>query len=69
MAGATMDAERLRRSSDADALVYLSDVTYTYDGEAAPVLRDISLTVKPGDFVLILGPSGCGKHSPGCGPI
>ncbi len=36
------------------------DVSYSYDG-AAPVLRDVSCAVAPGEFLGILGPNGAGK--------
>jgi energy-coupling factor transporter ATP-binding protein EcfA2 len=55
--------EASRAGSDSDIVVDLSDVTYTYEGETVPALCDISLTVKRGEFVLILGPSGCGKST------
>jgi energy-coupling factor transport system ATP-binding protein len=55
--------EASRAGSDSEIVVDLSDVTYTYEGETASALRDISLTVKRGEFVLILGPSGCGKST------
>lgn len=32
-------------------------------GDARPVLRDISLTVRPGEVLAILGTSGCGKST------
>jgi putative ABC transport system ATP-binding protein len=44
----------------------------TFPMPAAPVVavRDVSLTIQPGDFVSICGPSGCGKstllHMLGC---
>jgi energy-coupling factor transporter ATP-binding protein EcfA2 len=46
-----------------DVAVQMSEVTYTYEGAAAPVVVNASLTVRDGEFVLILGPSGCGKST------
>ena len=37
------------------------NLTFTYPGAKAPALKDISLGVKPGEFLLVCGPSGGGK--------
>ena len=47
----------------APVAVDLRSISYTYEGEAEPVLNDITLQVEDGEFVLILGPSGCGKST------
>ncbi|MBG6287600.1 ABC transporter ATP-binding protein [Pseudomonas nitroreducens] len=36
---------------------------YSIDGRSLPVLENIDLTVRPGEFVSIVGASGCGKSS------
>jgi energy-coupling factor transporter ATPase len=42
-------------------LIEVKDLKYTYPHSKKPVLTDISLTVQPGEFILLTGPSGCGK--------
>ncbi|MET3926262.1 thiol reductant ABC exporter subunit CydC [Devosia sp. 2618] len=45
----------------ADTTITLTDVTFGYGGP--PVLSNLDLTVKPGEHVAIIGPSGIGKSS------
>ena len=37
------------------------DVSFTYDGDEAPVVRNLTTTIMRGDRIGILGPNGCGK--------
>jgi len=39
--------------------IVFDNVTFAYDAE--PVLKDINLSVKPGEMVAVVGPSGAGK--------
>lgn len=41
--------------------ITLRDVCFTYAGGTAPVLHDISLDVRPGEMIALVGPSGAGK--------
>lgn len=36
---------------------------FTTPGGPVVALKDIQLTIQPGEFVCLLGPSGCGKSS------
>ncbi len=44
-------------------VVQLEGLTFTYAGSLEPALKDIELTVHPGEFVVLTGPSGCGKST------
>jgi NHLM bacteriocin system ABC transporter ATP-binding protein len=39
------------------------DVTFDYGGDEGPILQNVTLDVRPGDFVAITGPSGAGKST------
>ena len=41
----------------------LRHVTFSYPDRPRPALEDVSLTVRPGDFLVLCGPSGCGKST------
>ncbi|WP_051775619.1 ABC transporter ATP-binding protein [Paenibacillus tyrfis] len=44
-------------------MIEVEGVTFRYDGDAAPVLRGATLTVRQGETVLLLGASGSGKST------
>src|SRR3989442_417421 len=43
------------------ASVILRNLTKSFDGAARPALRELSLEVREGEFLVLLGPSGGGK--------
>ena len=43
------------------AYLTVSDLSFTYHGSKNPALTDCSFAVEEGDFLLIVGRSGCGK--------
>jgi zinc transport system ATP-binding protein len=48
-------------AGDAGAVLEASDVSYSYGEE--PVLEDVSLSLRPGEFVALVGPNGSGKST------
>jgi len=46
-----------------DAVLDLDRVTYRYPGVRRPALREVSLRVAPGEFVVVCGLSACGKST------
>jgi energy-coupling factor transport system ATP-binding protein len=45
------------------AALRFEDVRYTYPGTTEPALDGVTLTVEPGELVLVAGESGCGKST------
>ena len=78
IAQVTVGAERVREILDTDTIIpekpdglepttlqgaiELQHVAFGYD-PAIPILTDISFTIKPGEFVGIVGPTGSGKST------
>ena len=43
--------------------IEINNVTFGYDESMPPILNDISLKIKPGQYVAIVGTTGCGKST------
>ena len=43
--------------------VQLDRVSFTYEGTQREILHEVSLNVKPGEFLTIVGPNGAGKST------
>ncbi|TRO53714.1 ATP-binding cassette domain-containing protein [Candidatus Bathyarchaeota archaeon] len=42
-------------------VIEIKDLCYTYPQSDKPSIKNINLTIEPGEFILLTGPSGCGK--------
>ncbi|MBV7411773.1 ATP-binding cassette domain-containing protein [Dermabacteraceae bacterium TAE3-ERU27] len=50
-------------AANASGAVAVTELVFTPFGAPAPTLNNITLSVTPGERVLLLGPSGCGKST------
>jgi energy-coupling factor transporter ATP-binding protein EcfA2 len=44
-------------------LVEIEGLTFRYRRATEPAIRDLTLTIEPGEVLLVAGPSGCGKST------
>ena len=44
-------------------LIELRDITKVYPGVLVPAVADLTLSVDPGEILVLVGPSGCGKST------
>jgi NHLM bacteriocin system ABC transporter ATP-binding protein len=49
--------------ADLTGAIELNHVTFRYRPDTPLVLRDVSISILPGQFIAIVGPSGCGKST------
>ena len=56
----------MHMSKERDVIMHnikVSDLSFKYTGGDKMILKDISVDVEPGEFVCVLGQSGCGKST------
>ena len=44
-------------------LLEISDLTFRYQRASEPAIREVGLSLQPGEVLLVAGPSGCGKST------
>ena len=49
--------------ADLTGEIEINGVTFGYDEDAPPILNDLSFKVSPGQYVAIVGKTGCGKST------
>jgi ABC-type multidrug transport system fused ATPase/permease subunit len=55
--------EGKRSFKDLESEIRFRDLTFTYDGQSRPALRDVSVVFKAGEMTALVGPSGAGKST------
>ncbi|WP_316858596.1 ATP-binding cassette domain-containing protein [uncultured Cohaesibacter sp.] len=60
---ALKDTRRTTSSNTQDPIVTLKDASLHYKGSREPILKQVDLSISPGEIIGILGPSGSGKSS------
>ncbi|HAM15592.1 MAG TPA: NHLP family bacteriocin export ABC transporter permease/ATPase subunit, partial [Eggerthellaceae bacterium] len=56
-------AQRGRQITSLSGSIELTGITFRYDADRPPVLEDLNLKVKPGEYLAVVGKSGSGKST------
>jgi len=57
------DRPNAKALNGVNGAIAFDKVTFRYDADSTPVLSDVSLSIRPGEFVALVGPSGVGKST------
>lgn len=50
-------------SNERAAGIRVDHLSFVYPEQTVPAIDDLTLTVEPGEFLVLCGPSGCGKST------
>ncbi|XP_074089273.1 ATP-binding cassette sub-family C member 2 [Macrotis lagotis] len=63
LTGDDLDASNIRRDVHSDKAVQFHEASFTWDRAIQPAVQDVTLDIKTGQLVAVVGSVGCGKSS------
>ncbi|XP_051883066.1 canalicular multispecific organic anion transporter 1 [Pristis pectinata] len=63
LGGKDLDTSAIQHNSRLDSAISFSDASFSWDKSGDPTIKDVTLDIKPGSLVAVVGPVGCGKSS------
>ncbi|XP_038152385.1 canalicular multispecific organic anion transporter 1-like [Cyprinodon tularosa] len=63
LGGDDLDSDTVRHNPDVDSAVSITKGSFAWGKDSEPVLKDVSLDIKPGRLVAVVGAVGSGKSS------
>ncbi|XP_035029328.1 canalicular multispecific organic anion transporter 1 [Hippoglossus stenolepis] len=63
LGGEDLESDLVGHDPSCDSAVSVCDCSFAWERDAEPLLKDMSLDIKPGRLVAVVGAVGCGKSS------
>ncbi|XP_062927402.1 canalicular multispecific organic anion transporter 1 isoform X1 [Mobula hypostoma] len=63
LGGKDLDTSAIQHNPRLDLAISLSDATFSWDKSGTPTIKDVTLDIKVGSLLAVVGPVGCGKSS------